>query len=169
MNRLFAATALLAGFPGSVSVGAAPALASAGQSKVALYFEANHGETDASVKFFTRAAGYNLYLTASQAVIVLPQEKADKTNGPVVVRMKLKGANVHPSVRGRNILPGHTSYFLGQDPAKWQAGVERYSKVEFKQVYPGIDMVYYGKQGHAEHHGDKITGHHIRKPRNRSF
>ncbi|OGR66584.1 MAG: hypothetical protein A2X31_04495 [Elusimicrobia bacterium GWB2_63_22] len=116
-----------------------------------MYFEANKGQTDASVKFFTRAAGYNLYLTASEAVTVLRRAKADKTKAPLVLRMKLKGANPSPSVEGQGILPGRTSYFLGSDKAKWQVGVRQYSRVNFSQVYPGIDMVYRFDKGNVEY------------------
>ena len=130
---------------------AARARASAGYNSLPAYFEKNHGQTDASVKFFSRTPGYNLYLTPTEAVMVLPPAKAAKSKGSVVVRMKLMGANANPSVRGRDILPGYSSYIRGNDRSKWQAGVEQYAKVEFSQVYPGIDMVYYGKQGHVEH------------------
>jgi hypothetical protein len=39
--------------------------------KLPLSFEANHGQTDSRVKFFTRAGGYSLFLTADEAVIAL--------------------------------------------------------------------------------------------------
>ncbi len=126
-------------------------LRSLGDLKIPMYFEANRGQTDASVKFFTRAAGYRLYLTDSEAVTVLPRAEADKVKEPIVVRMKLKGANVKHSVQGVDILPGRTSYFLGSDSSKWQVGVEQYAKVKLGQVYPGIDMVYRFGQGQVEY------------------
>lgn len=107
-----------------------------------MYFEANRGQADASVKFLTRAGGYNLYLTASEAVMVMPRPDSIKSNASGVVRMKLKGSNARASVRGLGILPGYTNYLLGNDSAKWLNGVKHYSKVKFAQVYPGIDMVY---------------------------
>jgi len=124
---------------------------SAGNLKIPMYFEANRGQVDASVKFFTRAAGYKLYLTANEAVTVLPRAKADKSKDSLVVRMKLKGANASPTVQGLEILPGRTSYFLGSDSSKWQTGVEQYNKVKFGQVYPGIDMVYRFDKGSVEY------------------
>jgi len=136
---------------GAKAVQGAQARVAPGSLKVPMYFEANKGQTDASVKFFTRAAGYNLYLTASEAVTVLRRAKADKTKAPLVLRMKLKGANPSPSVEGQGILPGRTSYFLGSDKAKWQVGVRQYSRVNFSQVYPGIDMVYRFDKGNVEY------------------
>jgi hypothetical protein len=176
MSRLIVAATFMAGSPGSVyAAGAiAPVLAnnagartvsgrgmkndSAAQARaraayagLPLYFEANRGQTDASVKFFSRAAGYNLYLTPSEAVMVMSRAKGAKNKGGVALRMKLKGANANPTISGQDILPGRTSYFLGSDRSKWLSGVEQYAKVKLSRVYPGIDMVYYGKQGQIEH------------------
>lgn len=134
---------------GAVAAQAAQARVDPVSLKVPMYFEANKGQTDASVKFFTRAAGYNLYLTASEAVTVLRRSVADKTKAPLVLRMKLKGANASPSVKGQGILPGRTSYFIGNDSSKWQTGVKQYSRVNFSQVYPGIDMVYRFDKGNV--------------------
>lgn len=174
MSRVIVAATFMAGSPGSVFAAAAmaPTPANRGSSipsanadktgrgvqaqghglfGVPLYFEKNKGQTDASVKFSARAANYNLYLTATEAVIVLPAQKFALTQTPVVVRMKLKGANARSSVQGQNILPGRTSYMFGNDQSKWQIGVEQYAKVKLANVYPGIDVVYYGKKGNVEH------------------
>src|SRR5438128_10177087 len=37
--------------------------------KLPLSFEINEGQTDAQVKFFSRGAGYNLFLTSTEAVL----------------------------------------------------------------------------------------------------
>lgn len=136
---------------GAASAQGAQARVAPGSLKIPMYFEANKGQTDASVKFFTRAGGYNLYLTASEAVTVLRRAEADKTKAPLVLRMRLKGANPNPSVEGQGVLPGRTSYFLGNDSSKWQTGVKQYSRVNFAQVYPGIDMVYRFDKGNVEY------------------
>src|SRR5580692_5431742 len=46
--------------------------------KLPLSFEANHGQTDSKVKFLSRGHGYSLFLTGSEAVIVL-KKTAPKT------------------------------------------------------------------------------------------
>ena len=176
LSRLIVAATLMAGSPGSAFAAAAiaPVLNNGGAARnvpgrgaiidraaqaralaryrsLPLFFEKNRGQTAASVKFFARARGYSLYLTATEAVIVMPPAEAAKTKAAVVVRMKMKGANAEPSVRGRAILPGHTSYLLGNNAAKWRTGAEHFAEVEISQVYSGIDMVYYAKHGQVEH------------------
>jgi hypothetical protein len=64
--------------------------------------------------------------------------------------MKLAGAQP-AQVSGAEPLPGKVNYFIGADPARWTSGVTTYGKVEYKQVYKGIDLVYYGKQRQLEY------------------
>src|SRR5918911_1747495 len=53
--------------------------------KLSLSFEANQGQFDRQVKFLARGGGHNLFLTASEAVLILTRSVADKT--------KSRGAN----------------------------------------------------------------------------
>jgi hypothetical protein len=70
-----------------------------------------------------------------------------------VVRMRLDGTNRHPQpkVAGLERQPGISNYYLGNDPAKWRSGVPHYVKVQYDQVYPGIDLVYYGNPRQLEY------------------
>src|SRR3989441_166203 len=64
--------------------------------------------------------------------------------------MKLLGANPTPGVTGVEELRGRSNYFIGNDPAKWRANVPTYAKVEYRDVYPGVNLVYYGNQRQLE-------------------
>src|SRR5438046_3860535 len=64
--------------------------------------------------------------------------------------MKLVGANLSPDVVGLEELPGKTNYFSGNDPNKWRTNVSTFAKVRYGNVYPGVDLVYYGNQGQSE-------------------
>jgi hypothetical protein len=63
-----------------------------------------------------------------------------------VLRMKLVGANAGAGVTGADELPGKVNYFIGNDPEKWRTDVSTYAQVRYRNVYPGIDLVYYGNQ-----------------------
>src|SRR5438309_1361132 len=121
--------------------------------KLPLHFEANQGQTHQDVRFLARGAGYSLYLTAGEAVLVLtkPNPDAKQARGtPVVVRMSLVGAAPKPLVSGLDELPGKVNYLIGK-PAKWRTNVPTYAKVHYRAVYPGIDLVYYGNQRQLEY------------------
>src|SRR5262245_26428897 len=120
-----------------------------------LSFEANQGQTDSRVNYLARGHGYQVFLTPSEAVVVLMTGEAkgegrdrDAHSG---VRMTFKGANPNAEVEGLDKLPGIVNYFIGSDPSKWRTNISTYKKVEYKNVYAGIDLVYYGNQGQLEY------------------
>ena len=123
--------------------------------KLPLAFEADQGQTDPQVKFVARGGGYTLFLTDAQAVLTLGTAQPNKQNKPrlneAVVRMKLLGANPKSIATGLDELPGRSNYFIGNDPKKWATDVPNYARVKYQNIYPGIDLVYYGNQGQLEY------------------
>ncbi|HEV2350699.1 MAG TPA: SBBP repeat-containing protein [Terriglobia bacterium] len=67
-----------------------------------------------------------------------------------VLRMKLVGGNSSPQVLGQDELPGASNYFIGNNPKNWHTDVPAYAKVRYGEVYRGVDLVYYGRQGQLE-------------------
>jgi uncharacterized repeat protein (TIGR01451 family) len=150
-----------------------PARLSASYGKLPISFELNQGQTDASVQFLARGAGYSLFLTPGEAVLSLhaPTAYASKPGAlaiprppqsssanmasatpPSTVRLRLIGANTAAQAKGVDPLPGKSNYFVGNDPSKWHTNVPTYAKVRYTDVYPGIDLLYYGNQeGKLEH------------------
>ena len=107
-----------------------------------LSFEPNFGQTDPAVQFVSRGRGFTLFLTSTEAVLVLQQPAA--AAGAGVFRMRLVGARGQLHARGTQELPGRSSYFVGNDPRRWRSAVPTYAQVEYQDVYPGIDLVYHG-------------------------
>ena len=60
--------------------------------------------------------------------------------------MKMVGANPAPRDRRLRSLPGKSNYFIGNDPKKWRTNVSTFARVRYRDVYPGVDVVYYGNQ-----------------------
>jgi len=119
----------------------------AAYGKLPLYFEANRGQTDEQVRFLARGSRSMLFLTPSEAVLAFTHRGVSRT----VLRMTFIGANPEPSVVGAEELPGKANYFIGSDPVKWRTNVSTYAKVRYKNVYPGIDLIYYGNQRQLEY------------------
>jgi Beta-propeller repeat/Domain of unknown function DUF11 len=127
-----------------------PTLTSYG--RLPLMFEPNVGQTDARVSFLARGSGYGLFLTPQNAVLSLQRASTKgKATSAGVVRMKLVGASANPRIAGIDQLPGTSNYLIGNDPTKWRRKVPQYARVRYSAVYPGIDLVYYGKQGQLEY------------------
>jgi len=133
-----------------------------------LAFEANQGQTDPQVKYMARAKGYTAFLTADETVFamqspranagitgkggLLSAHKTDKAtkDETAAIRMKLVGANENAPIAAENELPGHSNYFIGNDPSNWHAGVKQYARISYDQVYPGVNLAFHGQQKQLE-------------------
>ena len=145
------------------AVAFAAARASESYGKLPLHFEANHGQAHKDVRFLSRGPGYGVYLTAGEAVLVLAKSNPDAKRGArstpetkaqaksVALRMSLVGAAREPQVTGLDELPGKANYLIDKDRSKWRTNVPTYARVHYREVYPGIDLVYYGDQRQLEY------------------
>ena len=156
-------------FPGSaIAIPKAPEPDSAGKARIVenygklpLSFEKNQGQTDEKVKFLSRGGGYTLFLTPDEAVLALSSPSQDEGLGDrrkdalrvsrpekqkmakgAVIRMKFSGANTAPVITGQERLQETSNYFIGNDPSKWRTRISKYAKVKYREVYPGIDLVF---------------------------
>lgn len=138
-----------------------------------MMFEANSGQTDPRVKFLSRAPGYTLFLTDKEAVLLLPAgspasaaaragQHSQKVPGPHLersvtpkltraVRLKFEGGSTPIAVTGRDQLPGKTNYFMGNDPKQWRKNVANYEGVEYRGIYPGVDVLFHGNLQRLEY------------------
>ena len=126
-----------------------------------LSFEANVGQTDPQVDFISRGSGYTLLLNPREAVLALRAASPSRTAGDAqneresaaraVLRMKFVGSEAKPRVTAQEELPGKVNYFIGKDPRRWRTGVSTYAKVTYQNLYPGVDLVYYGNQRQLEY------------------
>ncbi len=126
--------------------------------KLPLQFEANQGQTNERVKFISRGAGYSLFLTDGEAVMVLSPNASAKTQGrrkanlkASVLRMKFVGAQPAPEVTGVDLLPGRSNYLIGKDAQQWHTDVPNYAKVQYREIYKGVDLIFHGNQQQLEY------------------
>ena len=132
-----------------------------------LSFEVNVGQAEREVRFLARGSGYTLFMTRSGVFLRFGQSTSKSTgqhHPPGIdkperwntarsdlVSIKLLGSSPSPEIAGLEPLRGKTNYFIGNDPAKWHTGVPNYSKLRYRNVYPGVDWVHYGNQRQLEH------------------
>lgn len=134
-----------------------------------LSFEENQGQSAPEVRYVSHGPGYELFLAPQEAVIALQRSRAwnlsplhraqyfrslrqaRRAGRMTVLRMDLGGANLQANISGIDRLPGNVAYFLGNKPERWRTGVPTYAQVKYSQVYPGVDLVFYGNQGRLEY------------------
>ncbi len=132
-------------------------------STAGLRFEENAGQLDRRVDYVARGQGYALFLTSTEAVLLLRNPAAaDAARGAdagtpdlvaqTAVRLKLVGSDPSAQATASGLSPTRTNYFSGNDEAGWHADVANYGRVEYEGVYDGVDLVYYGtSQGQLEY------------------
>src|SRR5579863_1317680 len=137
---LFGTSLLLAGY--AAAVGKAAGLQQEGRrifASVPLVFEENRGQTEPRFEYLSHADGYTLLLGKSEAVL---------GSG---LHMRWVGANRDPKPSGEDHLAATSNYFRGSDRSHWITGVANYRQVKYRQLYPGIDVLYYGNQRQLEY------------------
>jgi len=133
-------------------------------SNLPLTFEANQGQTSANARFIARGSGYSTFLTAGGLVLSLSSSKTESSqpidkgspqdsspSAKAILEFNLVGATQNPMIVGENQQTGRVNYFIGKDPKGWHTNVPTYARVRYKNVYPGIDLVYYGNHRQLEY------------------
>ncbi len=119
-----------------------------------LNFEENFGQGGArDAQYFAHGNAFAIALTQHGAVLTLGGGSGSES-GPVApdrIRILLQGTQASPAPRAEQALPGRVNYLIGNDPSKWRTDVATYGRVRYDGVYPGVDLVYYGNQGHLEY------------------
>ena len=99
------------------------------------------GQMDGEAHFAARTAGGTLFLAPSGAVLA-------GTEGSV--RFRPAGASTAAPLEGFDERPGRVNYLNGLNPAG-HVSAPTYGGVRYRSVYPGIDMVWHGRQGALEY------------------
>jgi hypothetical protein len=130
----------------ALTLAAAPPEAAISQAKTVLAqtplrFEANQGQWDPAVLYAARSGGYALMFTARGPSLTLA--------GSHRVDISLPNSNPAPTIEALGKLPTRTDYFIGAR-ANWHTNIANYSRIRYSAVYPGVDVVYYGRQSQLE-------------------
>lgn len=116
-----------------------------------LSFEPNRGQAGNQVRFLSRGPGYSYLLLDREMVFQFQpggspggSRLPGATGRMSGLRMRLVNGESRPGIRGENRLRSKSHYLRGTDPRQWRLDVPTFSKVRYRQVYPGIDLIFYG-------------------------
>ncbi len=154
-----------------------PAIAGAGGTTTSNFtstpiaFSENQGQWDPDVLYRSTLSGSTVWFTSDAAVYQIsrlatradrsqliedglePAEmsRLDETIEYITIKVSLAGAQAHATVSGEDTLDYRSNYIRGNDPAAWHTDVASYQAVRYHDVYPGIDLRYYGKGSSLEY------------------
>lgn len=77
--------------------------------------------------------------------------RSERAGDEVAFGIALLGANRHAAATASNELGGTVNYFVGNVPDAWRTNVRTFGRITYRDIYPRIDIVYYGAQSHFEH------------------
>jgi hypothetical protein len=115
-----------------------------------LSFEINQGQTDERVKFLARSPRFSLFLAEREAVLRLRKQKGEKIYQNAFA-IRFEGANSDAKIEGIEEQQNKSNYFIGGDELKWQHNVANYEKAVYRELYDGIDAVFYGSRKEFEY------------------
>jgi hypothetical protein len=107
-----------------------------------LPFEANAGQFDSQARFVARTPSYSLFFTEREAVL---------SAGNDVVRLRFNQTSAQTRLVPVEPLAAKTNYLIGSDPSRWKTGISNYAKLRYEELYPGIDLVFYGNERELEY------------------
>ncbi len=116
-------------------------LSSAETPRVPFHFEANQGQAPDGVRYLARTKSYQVFLEDASTRVTL---------GGRALTISLPGSRPSRPVP-EGALPSRTDYVLGNNPGNWRYGISNYGAVRRKNIYPGIDKVYYGNPNRLEY------------------
>lgn len=125
----------------------APLRPNSGFGKFPLQFIPNKGQTDRAVAYYIEGRDKTVYFTAAGLTFVFTNAGRDPSIVSSAPRWAVKLDFVHPRKGARPVgleKSGATvSYFRGR-PETWKTGLAPYSKLVYRDLWPGIDLVYSG-------------------------
>jgi len=137
---------------------------------ISVGFIENRGQVDEAVLYYALGPGGAVYFTRNAVVLDLrdPTDLPDPAHDPTAARgvsgihaedlkiparggcavwIRFEDAKRLPTVEGRLELPQRHNYFLGNDPGGWRTNVPVCAEVVYRDLWPGVDLVYRAEEG----------------------
>lgn len=139
-------------------------------SPMSLSLTENQGQFGEKTKFRCNALGASFYFASGEVAYLFSRETDEPIEEPMgpwasasdipdhlgrherprykreglLVKAQFVGANLDAAVVGEEMLPHKSNYFYGNDPSMWCTDVPNYAAVRYQEIYPGVDLRYYG-------------------------
>jgi Abnormal spindle-like microcephaly-assoc'd, ASPM-SPD-2-Hydin/Beta-propeller repeat len=138
----FSAVVFLTCIPSTTALGA-----SRQDMSLPLIFEENHGQAPQQYQYLSHYNGMETMFLRGGVDFLLPEATKDHQR----LGMRFVGLDAASRVAATDLLKSHTNYLLGADSSRWIRAIPNYGQVEYKSIYPGVDLVFYGNGSKLEH------------------
>jgi hypothetical protein len=133
--------------------------------RLPLAFIPNVGQMNEDIYYGAQGAGWEIACTAKEVVFTFMKRMSDvreissseeiTTSASTVQRIALAfcflGANPEVKIEGQDEGIGKVNYFVGNDPTKWMTDLPIYHEVVYRELWPGVDLFFRGKNGQSKY------------------
>ncbi|MBD3638433.1 MAG: gliding motility-associated C-terminal domain-containing protein [Crocinitomicaceae bacterium] len=126
-------------------------------------FQENKGQWPGHVNFKADVSGGNIWLEQTRIIYHFYQrddfhhhlgENLKEFDAEVkehLIYAKFLGSNENPSLEKLSTCPEYYNYFIGNDKSRWAKNVKAYKEVVYKDLYPGIHLTFFEKEGQLKY------------------
>ncbi|MCD4696804.1 MAG: SBBP repeat-containing protein [Bacteroidales bacterium] len=117
-----------------------------------LPFIANQGQIDTNVEFYTDIfGGVTVFITKNGEIVysfrniekekhhINPHTANTKKSGGVALNEKMVGARLN-TISGEKQTQTKVNYYKGSDQSKWRGKIPTYERIDFGEIYDGINL-----------------------------
>jgi hypothetical protein len=108
-------------------------------AKLPLSFVPNVGQTDERVRYYAQGQGFSFYFTDKKAMLAFQKGKHGQA-----LELRFLGANPAARIEARRRAPGTVNYLTA---AEHHTNLPTYERLVYRNLWPGIDMVFRGAGG----------------------
>ena len=108
-----------------------------------LVFIANGGQIDDRAAYYILGRDKTVFFGRDGVSIALSESPTARKSGRWAVKLAFDGAVPAAGPVGDGLTPAVVSYFKGR-PEEWRTGVPTFARLAYRNLWPGIDLVYSG-------------------------
>lgn len=107
-----------------------------------VHFEPNSMDAVSQVRFVGVGLKHKVYFEDTGVRVV--------ASGDREIRLFWPGGSGKYRIQAEEKMSGTSSYFAGNNHPGWRVGVPHFERIRYSNVYPGIDVVFYGRENELE-------------------
>jgi hypothetical protein len=119
--------------------------------RIPLYFIPNQGQASPEDLFTVKASRYSLSLTKESLTMSVLRENPKGGWEEQTSRLVFLETNPGTEVRALESDGHRVNSFIGSDPAEWRTDIPTWKAVDYKDLYPDIDLKVYGVEKTIEY------------------
>jgi hypothetical protein len=117
-------------------------------SALPIQFEPNRAQVEDSAHFVAHMPNFDLRLRGGEFALLTENNKGPRSTDFVV---QFANANQNARIDGSDMKPSQSNYLLGRDSSQWHVHIPNFGRVTYSNLYPGIDLAFYGNGQRLEH------------------